>query len=152
MSREPTGPIVCATRGGKASHILQAKAIQLARAERKSLVFVYIVNPSNLGPLSEKSQKAAQAELTWFGNALLKVAQLRAQRAGVQVETIVCEGNVRVQIEEVLREKGAGLLLVGASRQSDSTPTFKEDALTQFARQVEQDTGVEVRIISLDEA
>lgn len=152
MSREPTGPIVCATRGGKASHILQAKAIQLARVEGKPLVFVYIVSPGNLGALSEKSKEAAQAELTWFGHALLKVAQLRAQRAGVKADTIVRQGNVRVQIEEVLREKGAGLLLLGASRQRGSTPTFDEDALTQFARQVEQDTGVEVRIIALDEA
>jgi len=143
--------IVCATRGGEASQILQAKAIQLARKEKKGLVFVYIVNVENLGELSENMARAAREELTWFGNALLKVAQLRAQRAGVHAEIIVSEGNVREKIEEVLREKEASLLVLGAPRSQASAPVFEEDGQTQFARQIENDTGVEVRIIALDE-
>jgi len=152
MSRGDTiEKIVCATRGGEASQILQAKAIQLARKEKKGLVFVYIVNDENLGELSENMARAAREELTWFGNALLKVAQLRAQRAGVHAEIIVREGNIREKIEEVLREKEASLLVLGASRSQTSASVFEEDGLTQFARQIENDTGVEVRIIALNE-
>lgn len=145
------GKIVCATRGGEASQILQAKAIQLARSEEKDLVFVYIVNEGNLGELSENMARAAREELTWFGRALLQVAQLRAQRAGVQAEIIVREGDVLEKIEEVLRENEASLLVLGAPRSQASRPAFQEDALTQFSRQVESDTGVEVRVFSLTE-
>ena len=146
-----TGAIVCATRGGKASYLLQARATQLARAEQKALVFVYIVNTENLGEMSKKMTGAAREELTWFGNALLKVAQARARRAGVEAEILLREGGVREQIENVLREKNADLLVLGASREQHSEPLFAPDALTQFARRVEEATGVEVRILTLDE-
>ena len=147
----PIKKIVCATRGGKASLILQAKAVQLAKTEKADLVFVYIVNIESLGEMNEKMAQAAREELAWFGNALLQVAQLRAQRAGVRAEIVVREGNVRDKIEEVLREKEADLLVLGTPHVQKSTPAFEEDSLTRFARQIESDTGVRVRIIALDE-
>jgi len=64
----------------------------------------------------------------------------------------VREGDVLEKIEEVLREKEASLLVLGASRSQASRSVFDEGRQVQFARQIENDTGVEVRIIALDES
>ena len=50
------GNIVCATRIGDLSRIIQRKAIELAKSQNDKLIFVYVVNLDNLGEIEPHVQ------------------------------------------------------------------------------------------------
>jgi len=141
------GNIVCATRIGELSRIIQRKAIDLAKSQNDRLVFVYVVNLDNLGEIDDNLVDAVRMELTWFGEALLAIAKQRGRRSGVDTQVEIRDGEVREQIEAVLREYNADLLILGKPREDLPTQTFTQSALQEFAQIIQTDTGVEVKIV-----
>ncbi len=142
------GTIVCATRSGEASRPLQNRAVQLALERQAGLVFVYVVAPDTRLDLDEQLVPAISHELFWFAEATLNIAKIRARQAGVHVETTVRRGAVEDEIENVIREYQAELLVIGGS-QARAGQHFSEDGVENFARQMEANTGVPVEIVRL---
>lgn len=133
------GVILCATGNGAQSRNVQSSAIELARAEQKRLVFVHVVDLRQLGEIEEALRPAAQAELAWLGEAMLRLAQDRARRRGVQTENVILHGSLCETLEGYLRTHPVDLLLLGAAT---------DDAIIQFARRVQEKLGVAVQFVA----
>lgn len=132
------GIIVCATGNGVQSRNVQAAAIELARAQRKRLVFLHVVDLRQLGDLEEALRPAAQAELAWLGEAMLRLAQDRADRRGVAAGGQILHGNVCDALESYLRDHAVDQLLLGAATNEE---------ITRFARRVQDSLGVPVQFV-----
>ncbi|MDX1689134.1 MAG: universal stress protein [Candidatus Promineifilaceae bacterium] len=140
------GTIVCATRGGQGSRAVQLAAIDRAKERNERLVFLYVVDVPLIKEYDEALSGAMHAESHWLGEALLRVAQQRAQREQVKAEIAIREGDVKEEIEAFLTESDAAVLMLGAPR--GTTPTvFGDDAIERFAATIENDTGVAVEIV-----
>lgn len=140
------GPIVCATRGGQGSRAVQLAAIERARATDAQLVFLYVVDVPLIEAYDEVLSEAMRAEFRWLGEALLHIAQQRAEREQIEAEIAICEGDVMEEIESFLLASEAAVLMLGAPR--GTTPdVFGDDAIERFARTIRRDTGVAVEIV-----
>lgn len=140
------GPIICATRGGQGSRAVQLAAIERARATGARLVFLYVVDVPLIETYDEVLSEAMRAEFHWLGEALLHIAQQRAEREQIEAEIAICEGDVMEEIESFLQASEAAALMLGAPR--GTTPdVFGDDAIERFARTIERDTGVAVEIV-----
>lgn len=133
------GVIVCATGNGTASRLVQNHAVEVARQQKKKLIFLHVVDTSRLGSLDPGIIPAAERELAWFGQAVLRLAQERAQRWGVDAEIAVRTGRVQPALEQFIQEQQADLLMMGQ-------PTDR--ALLDFAQSVEAHTGVPVQLVT----
>lgn len=134
-----TGAIVCATGNGDASRIVQRRAVEMARDQKKKLVFLHIVDVARLGELDPALIPAAQREMAWLGKAVLQLAEERARRQGVDATFAIRFGQVLPELERFVKEERAALLLLGQ-------PT--NDALLRFAQTIEGDTGVPVQLVT----
>ena len=138
--------VVCATRGGAGSRAVQERAIDYARQRELGLVFLFVIDISDLEDADEKLRSAVLAEMAWLGRALLQIAHQRAQGAGIVSEIVIREGKVRDEICRFLDERSAEMLLLGAPRGTTAT-IFGDDVVEQFAVTVEDATGVPVEIV-----
>jgi hypothetical protein len=130
--------IVCATGNGDRSRSVQARAVEIARKQQKHLVFVHVVDVERLADLDESLREAARAELTWLGTAILRMAQDRAHRQGVHVESVVLYGDCRTALESFLTQQPVDLFLMGEA----IDPT-----MLTFARHVQDDLGIPVQSV-----
>ncbi|HSG17971.1 MAG TPA: universal stress protein [Anaerolineae bacterium] len=143
--------IVCATRGGAGSRAVQERAIRYALEREIKLVFLFVIDVSTLDDADEKLRSAVLAEMTWLGQALLKIAHQRAQDAGIDSEIVIREGQVRDEICRFLDERSAEMLLLGAPRGTTAT-IFGDDIVEQFAAFVKEATGIPVEIVRPQQA
>lgn len=137
------GILLCATGNGAQSRIVQNAAVETARRQQKHLVFLHVVDLRQMGELDEALQPAARAELAWLGEAILRLAQDRAQRQGVQTDSVILYGDVREALEGYLRTHPVDLLLLGAAT---------SDEITRFARRVQEELGVAVEFVGANGA
>jgi nucleotide-binding universal stress UspA family protein len=144
------GCIVCATRGGAGSRAAQLQAIKYAYESGAQLIFLYVSDARSVSGVDDALLPAIQAELDWLGKALLRVAQIRAQGAGVASEIALKKGDIYEEISRVLAEKSADLLLLGAPR-GTSVQIFGDDAIEHLAASIQERTGVQVEIARPEE-
>jgi nucleotide-binding universal stress UspA family protein len=142
------GAIVCATRGGRASHATQEKAIDLAQERGARLVFLCIVDPSFAEPMDEPLACALDDELMRLGRSLLCIAQARAQQRGIDAETMVRSGSIAESIEAAIEELGADTLILGAPGAGSHREAFGSEDVKRLAETVSRSTGVEVVLVS----
>jgi nucleotide-binding universal stress UspA family protein len=142
------GTIICATRIGEISRIVQMRAIDLAHQRGDRLVFLNVVDANALGDMDESIKSVARSELEWFKRTLLEIAQNRARRGGVEADIEMRQGDVRQEIESVINERQAELLVLGSPRPQSDQGTFTQSAIEEFAETIRRDTGVEVKIIT----
>lgn len=142
------GIIVCATRGGERSRRAQDKAIALSQKTGDTLVFLYVVNADFMHEITEISRiSEAESEVHRMGEFILLMAQERAREADVEADVVCRHGPVLEVIEETLNEYKANTLVLGHARAHDATEAhFPLDELREFARCIEEDTGVHVVI------
>jgi hypothetical protein len=133
------GAIVCATGNGIASRSVQSAAVDLAQRQGKRLVFLHVVDVSRLGEIEEGLVPSAERELAWLGQATLRLAQERARRRDVDADIAIRFGRVQPALERFIEEERAEVLLLGQ-------PT--DNALLEFARTIEADTGVPVQLVT----
>jgi nucleotide-binding universal stress UspA family protein len=141
-------PIVCATQGGEASRRTQERAIDLAKEQGAELIFLYVVDPSFVGPVDASLVEPLKEEMVWLGRALLRIAQGRAHKQGVAAQEVVLQGPVRRSIKDYLHQVGAGTLVIGAPRTSAMSQAFTLEGIQHFAQSVRQETDVEVVIVT----
>ncbi len=142
------GPIVCATRGGRACRRTQERAIELARERGAELIFLFVADPSFAGPLDETLTAALSDELAWLGKSLLHIAQGRARQQGLTADVVVRHGTVQESIEEFIVQVKASALVVGSPQTSPVLQAFTPQELRHFAAAMQQATGVEVEVVS----
>jgi nucleotide-binding universal stress UspA family protein len=141
------GPIVCATRGGEASRRAQERAIALARDRGDPLIFLFVADTNFTHPANPDLARALVDEMEQLGRRLLRIAQARAQEQGIMAEMVVRRGSVRQTIEELLRERKASVLVLGAPRTDSEKQTFSPEEMPEFAQKISEDTGVEVIVV-----
>ncbi len=137
--------IVCATRAGEGSRAVQKAAIALAKETGQHLVFLYIVESRIYDGLEEPMRPIVRAELYWLAKTLLRIAGNRAKEADLQPSLIIREGNVQDEISTVVKNVDASCLMLGAPRHRQAN-TFGEQAIIDFAKSIQQATGVNVQI------
>lgn len=141
-----TGPIVCATRGGRVCRSTQERAIELAKEYDTKLIFLFVADPSFAGSVSAALAAALDDELERLGRSLLHIAQQRAREQGVDAEVVVRHGAVQPSIEDYVRQVEASMLVIGAPQTCSVPRTFSSEELNDFALDIKQATGVQVVI------
>ena len=142
------GPIICATRGGEASHRTQERAIALAKERNTELIFLCVVDASFAGPLDERLAAALDDELKRLGRSLLSIAEKRAQEQGVSARTVCISGPVWESIEGFLQEINASAFVIGSPRSSRAHQAFGSGDVAGFAESLRQTVGVEVIVVT----
>ena len=138
--------VVCATRGGESSRVVQMEGIRLAVTLDKPLIFIYVVDTAVMDEIDEGLKTAVHDELLWMGKTLLRIAQRRAGAADLDAQLVIREGNVREEISRFLRESEATMLLLGAPRGTTAN-VFGDDAIERFATSIQEESAVDVRIV-----
>ena len=142
------GLVVCATRGGEAGRRTQERAIALAKERGTELIFLCVCDPNFAGSLSKALSAAVVEEQQWLGRSLVSVAQVRAQEQGVEAGAVVLSGVILDSIEEFLCESGASTLVIGEAKIDSALSAFRHGMVQSCARHVEQNTSVEVVVVT----
>ena len=139
------GVILCATRGGEASFRSQTEAINLAKEQNDELAFLYVVDVNFLDKTAAPIVVDVENEISQMGDFLLLVAKERAVERGVNTSTISRRGRVRDEIKKVASEIEATLVVLGAP--TGEASAFELSSLKTFAKEIETETGVAVKIV-----
>jgi nucleotide-binding universal stress UspA family protein len=137
--------ILCATRGGEASYRTQDAAIALAKERGDTLLFLYVVDLHFLDNVAGAGVVDVEQEMTKMGQFLLTMAKERAAAQGVEAETTIHEGAFRKELKKAACEEEASLVVLG--RPADAESVFKLADLEAFAAEIEDEVGIETRII-----
>jgi nucleotide-binding universal stress UspA family protein len=143
--------ILAPTRGGERSFPNQDYAIQLAKDRRARLLFLYVNDVQFLNLVASPiSVAVATDELEEMGEFLVAMARERAEKAGLEAETVVKNGVFRDVLEEAIREYEVDTLALGTSSEETglTTQAYMRDLGEQFSR----DFGVEVILLRDGEA
>ncbi|MGD8466232.1 MAG: universal stress protein [Anaerolineae bacterium] len=139
------GTILCATRGGEGSQTTHDQALALAQERGEELVFLFVVDISFLSQMAAPIVVDVESRLEMMGQFQLALIQERAAAQGMQVQTMVRRGRLRPELVAAARELDAELIVLG--RPARQTAVFEEDTLQVFARGLQAETGIEVRIV-----
>lgn len=140
--------IVCATRGGEACRRTQARAIELAKERNAELIFLYVLDPSLVGPVDESLAGALREEMARLGRALLRVAQSRAKEQGLDTQTVVLEGQVRDKIKHAVQKYLASTLVIGSPLSNAAHQTFTKESIKSFADIIREELKIEVIVVA----
>ncbi|HSR31820.1 MAG TPA: universal stress protein [Anaerolineae bacterium] len=146
------GLVVCATRGGEAGRRTQERAIALAKERGDELVFLCVFDPAFAGNLSDVLSEAVVQEQQWLGRTLMNVAQSRAWKQGVHASAVVRSGPVVENIEDFVRESCASTLVIGKPKVDSALGALKVDNVQSCADQMVDKTGIEVVVVTPEEA
>jgi nucleotide-binding universal stress UspA family protein len=138
--------IVCATRGGEGSRVLQLEAVERAQHSKAILLFIYVVNHRELGDLEAGQIPDVEAELTWLGETLLLLAQNRALEVGVSAEIALLTGSPLTEIANHARTRAADLIMLGAPRGTTAN-VFGDDEIERAAKWLSEETQIQVEIV-----
>lgn len=139
------GKILCATRGGEGSQRSQESVIALAKKRGDELVFVFVADVSFLNQTAAPLVVDVELRLEQMGHFELARAKERAAAHGVEAQTVVRRGRLRLELAAAAREMDATLIVLG--RPLGQTAVFEEETLQAFAAALLAETGIEVRVV-----
>jgi nucleotide-binding universal stress UspA family protein len=139
------GKILCATRGGEESELTRAAAIEMARGEGHSLVFLYVADASFLDRIAAPLVVDVEGELERMGRFQLAIACEQAAVKGVAAEAVVRHGHLQTQLAAASHDLGATIVVLGRPRAG--APVFDDEALDSFAEHLRAETGAEVLVL-----
>jgi len=133
------------TRGGEASFPNQDRAIAVAQERGADLLLLYVADVRFLDRFASAKLVDVESELEEMGEFLLAMAQERAEKAGVQAETVVRRGAFHQALQEVSQEYPVTAVMLGAAVGDTgvTTPDFLED----LTRWILTEIGVEVLVV-----
>jgi hypothetical protein len=138
--------ILCATRGGEASRRTQEAVIVMAKEERASIIFLYVVDVEFLKLTARGVRPDVVAtEMEHMGEFLLALACERAAAQGVDAEMCIRHGPLVEALKSAAGEEGADCIAFGRPAGIDST--FSLADLQHLAATIEAETGIETRIV-----
>ncbi len=140
--------IVCATIGSDSCKRAEDKAIALAQKNGK-LIFLYVVDSSFLGSASREihGTQTLSKGLHNIGEIILDNARKKAEEAGILAETRIAEGMAREEIEKVVVEVGADLLVIGSEKRGWINEHLTKGAVSDFIEGMREKTGAEVVVV-----
>lgn len=137
--------IVCAIRGGAASHPTIDRAIALARETDLPVTFLFVLDLSFLLHTMHSQTGTITEELREMGEFILLTAQTRAEGAGVEAEGVVREGqSVREAVAALSRELDADYVVMGRPREARDRNVFTHDMLEALSRQLDEEMDATV--------
>jgi nucleotide-binding universal stress UspA family protein len=137
--------ILCATRGGEASIRTQQRAIELAKERGAKLVFIFVSDVSFLDAYTAPRVPAMEGEMEHLGEFLLLMAKERAEKAGVEADFTVKQGNFSSALIEATEEYEASLVILG--RPADDSITTLEYLEEQLRHRIKEETGAETLVV-----
>ena len=149
------GSLSRTTRGEVQSNASSKNLLSLSLELRQNniftsseLIFLCVFDPGFAGPLNRALSAAVVEEQQWLGRALVSVAQARAREQGVEAGAVVLSGAVLDSIEEFLCESDASTLVIGKAKIDSALSAFRHGTVRSYARHVEQNTSVEVVVVT----
>lgn len=139
--------IVCMVRGGEAGRKVQEFAIDYARQNKKTIVFVHIVDIQTIASDVESLKSAAREELTWLGRVTLSMARRRAEQAGIQVEVAILYGSIFEAICAYLAENPAEHVFLGSPHPGSENYSQRLERVQGFAERLRQASGIDVQMV-----
>ena len=133
------------TRGGEASYTNQDRAVALARERGADLLFLYVSNVHFLDRVASAVLVDVETELEEMGEFLLALAQERAEKAGVQAETVVRRGEFREALEDVMREYQVSTVVLGTA--IEATTVTPPGYLEELIHWIHTECGIEVILV-----
>ena len=136
--------VLCAIRGGEEGYRTQEAAAALAVERGAELVFLVVLETAFL-PEQGSGGLDMRGTLTRMGNSLLFHAAERARHLGVEARGVLREGHPREQIQAAVRDEGASIVVLG--RPQGRYDKFSLTSLEDFAAEIAESTGAEVKIL-----
>jgi nucleotide-binding universal stress UspA family protein len=137
--------ILCATRGGAASHRAQDAASRLAGDRGEELLFVYVVNIAFLDRTARAVRPdIVEAEMEKLGEFLLEMARERAAEQGVSADVILRHGVLPEELAAVAGEHQVDTIVLGKPAEGG---VYSLEELESFAAEIEAKTGSQVLIL-----
>lgn len=138
------------TRGGEVTFPNQDRAIALAKERGADLLLLYVSNVHFLDRVAGPVLVDIERELDELGEFLLAMAQERAEKAGVHTESVVCRGQFREALQQVLEEhEEVSAVVLGAAIEETSVtpPGYLADLIQWLLTEY----GVEVILVDRGE-
>lgn len=107
--------ILCPTRGGRRSFPNQDRAIALAKERGAELVFLHVSDVHFLDLTASPVLVDIESELEELGEFLLTIAQERAEKAGVEAEIVVRQGEFSQVLRQVITQYEISLVVLGSA-------------------------------------
>ncbi len=137
--------IVCAVRGRLESRATVTHAVDLALEHHARLTFLHVIDAEFLEYATVASLSVVYKELTEMARFAMLILCDRAQRRGVsEVNYLVLEGNIRKQLRQFAIDTHADLMIMGTPSTGPGKKTFKQEELTQFIREMEQEGNLRI--------
>ena len=137
--------ILCPTRGGEASIPNQQRAIAIAKERGAKLIFLHISNVQFLNMVASPVLIDIEAELEHMAEFLLTMAQERAEKAGVQADTVVCHGVFQQALKSVIEERQVTTVVLGSSQ--EDVGFMDKDYLSDLVQWILTEAPVEIFIV-----
>jgi nucleotide-binding universal stress UspA family protein len=137
--------ILCPTRGGEASYPNQDRAIQLAKEQGSTLVFLHVTNVEFLDRMASPVLIDLESELIHLGEFVLVMAQERAEKAGVKADTVCKSGDFQEALFETIEEYDVDCVILGSpvGETAYTTQPYLENLIQAMINQ----TDVEVLVL-----
>ena len=145
---EMNGRIVCMVRGGEAGRKVQEHAIAFAHQNKKTIIFVHIVDAQTIALGNQNLIAAAREELTWLGRVTLSMARRRAEQAGIQVEVAILYGSIFEATSAYLSQNMAEKIFIGSPHPGTDDYESRLEQVHLFSERLSQSCGVPVQIVS----
>ncbi len=139
------GIILCATRGGEASHRTQEQAIAIAKERNASLLFTFVADVEFLQRTHAAIVVDVQTEIEHMGEFLLLMAKERAEQAGVEADCLVTEGLFDEAIKKAAREHNVDLVIFG--KPGEESSVTQVEYLETLCQTITDETGIETMIV-----
>ena len=138
--------ILYPTRGGDTTYRNQDRAAALAQERGETLLLLYVANVHFLDHLAGPVPlDLVEKELDELGEFLLALAQERAEKAGLAVESVVCHGEFQQSLLEVIERYAVTAVFLGHPAHDAALTT--SDFINNLARSLPVDLGVESFVV-----
>jgi hypothetical protein len=138
--------ILCATRGGEASHRTQDAVLAMAKEQGASVLFLYVVDVEFLKLTARAVRPDVVAtELEHMGEFLLAMACERASAQGVEAEPYILHGPMAEALVSAAVEKEVDAIAFG--RPAGPESAFSLPDLERLSARIEETTGIKTYIV-----
>jgi len=137
--------ILCPTRGGKESHPNQDFAINLAKERGAELLFMYVSNIQLISRSGPPIVVDIEEELDELGDFLLSMAQERAEKSAVLVNSTVRRGIFSEVLKEVIIEEKIDTVILGSA--PEGTGLVSHEHLQELSEELSKELGVEFIVV-----
>jgi nucleotide-binding universal stress UspA family protein len=139
--------IVCAIRGGSASRVTVAVAINLAREKDLPLCFLHVVSGGVLLRGDNDHLLVVSEQVRQAGEAALSGARILANDQSVEAQTVLQHGDVGNEIVRLCDQVGAVYLVLGHPQRRRRVNAFAPILFKRLVKRVQEQTEASVVVV-----